>query len=72
MHGSAQAFCQACEADRRLVPFAVTDALDVIENITAVEYRRRLAKRESLHFLRAGIGRGRAVIALAVFTFTHQ
>lgn len=39
MHGSTQAFCQTGKADRWLIPSAVTDALDVIQNVTAVEYR---------------------------------
>ena len=39
MHGSTQAFCQTGKADRWLIPSAVTDALDVIQNVTAVEYQ---------------------------------
>ncbi len=39
MHGSTQAFCQTGKADRRLIPSAVTDTFDVIQNVTAVEYR---------------------------------
>ena len=35
MHGGAQALCQIREIDRRLVPFAVIDALDIVEDITA-------------------------------------
>lgn len=54
MHGSTQAFRQTGKADRRLIPSAVTDALDVIQNVTAVEYRHRLTKGECLHFRGAG------------------
>lgn len=42
MHGSTQAFCQPGKADWWLIPSAVTDALDVIQNVTAVEYRLRI------------------------------
>ncbi|WP_410779883.1 ogr/Delta-like zinc finger family protein [Klebsiella michiganensis] len=40
MYGRAQALCQPGETDRRLVPFAVTDALDVIQNIALIEYHQ--------------------------------
>ena len=43
MHGSTQAFCQTSKADRWLIPSAVTDALDVIQNVTAVEYPQSVA-----------------------------
>lgn len=38
MHGGAQAFRQPGEVDRRLVPFAVIDALDIVEDIAAIQY----------------------------------
>lgn len=37
MYGGAQAFCQSREVDRRLVPFAVVDALDIIEDVAAIQ-----------------------------------
>ncbi|UTC25951.1 hypothetical protein [Salmonella phage vB_Sal_PHB48] len=52
MHGRAQALCQPGKADRRLVPFAVTDALDIIQNVALIEHRNWLTEGERFHFLR--------------------
>ena len=56
VYGGAQAFCQSREVDRRLVPFAVVDAFDIVEDVAAIENGRRLAKGERLHFLRRAGG----------------
>lgn len=37
VYGCAQAFCQSREVDRRLVPFAVIDALDIVEDVAAIQ-----------------------------------
>ena len=48
------AFARPVKLTGGLIPSAVTDALDVIQNVTAVEYRHRLTKGECLHFRGAG------------------
>lgn len=56
MYGGVQAFCQSREVNRRLVPFAIVDALDIVEDVAAIQNGRRLTKGERLHFLRRAGG----------------
>ncbi len=50
MHGGVQAFYQTREVDRRLEPLPVIDALDIIEDIAAIQNSGGLTKGERLHF----------------------
>lgn len=70
MHGGAQAFCQSREVDRRLVPFAVVDAFDIIEDVAAIQNGGGLTKGERLHFLRRAGGHV-GLFGLFLLAFFH-
>ena len=55
VRAAAECLCEAIERDRRLVPLAVVQALDVVEQLAPIEHGRRIPERERLHLLR---GRG--------------